>query len=61
MRLAASWLGATFSGELVKEARPPQAVTRSAAETLEVVEQMLAAIHDDGLVPVLVSTIPTAA
>lgn len=44
----------TVSAELAKQAGPPQSIDRSAAETLEVVEQMLATIHGEGLVPVLV-------
>jgi len=54
LRLGGGWMGATVSAELAKQAGPPQSLDRSAAETLEVVEQMLATIHAEGLVPVLV-------
>lgn len=54
LRLGGGWMGATVSAELAKQAGPPQSIDRSAAETLEVVEQMLATIHGEGLVPVLV-------
>lgn len=47
-------MGANVSAELAKQVGPPQAIDRSAAETLEVVEQMLATVHGEGLVPVLV-------
>lgn len=54
LRLGGGWMGANVSTELAKQAGPPQAIDRSAAETLEVVEQMLATVHGEGLVPVLV-------
>ncbi len=54
LRLGGGWMGASVSAELAKQAGPPQSIDRSAAETLEVVEQMLATIHGEGLVPVLV-------
>src|SRR5262245_38571306 len=53
-RLGGGWMGATVSAELAKQAGPPQGIARSAAETLEVVGQMLATIEHEGLVPVLV-------
>ncbi len=54
LRLAGGWMGATLSAELSKQAGPPQSIARSASEALEVVHQMLAAIHRENLVPVLV-------
>lgn len=54
VRLAGGWMGATISADLARQAPPPQSINRSAAETLEVVEQMLATVGSDGLVPVLV-------
>ena len=54
LRLGGGWMGANVSAELARQAGPPQSITRSAAETLEVVEQMLATIHAEALVPVLV-------
>jgi hypothetical protein len=54
LRLAGGWMGATVSAELTKQAGPGQSIARSAAETLEVVEQMLTTVHNEGLVPVLV-------
>ena len=54
LRLAGGWMGTTLSAELARQASPSQSIVRSAAETLEVVDQMLATIHAEGLVPVLV-------
>ena len=54
LRLGGGWMGTTVSAELARQAGPPQSIDRSAAETLEVVEQMLAIIQGEGLVPVLV-------
>jgi hypothetical protein len=54
LRLGGGWMGATVSAELAKQAGPRQSIERSAAETLEVVEQMLGTIQGEGLVPVLV-------
>lgn len=54
LRLGGGWMGATISADLSRQAGPPPSITRSAAETLEVVHQMLATIHRQGLAPVLV-------
>lgn len=54
LRLGGGWMGATISADLSKQAGPAQSIDRSASETLEVVHQMLATIHNEGLVPVLV-------
>jgi hypothetical protein len=54
LRLGGGWMGANVSAELARQAGPPQLIDRSASETLEVIEQMLATIHSEGLVPVLV-------
>jgi len=54
LRLGGGWMGANVSAELARQAGPQQSIDRSAAETLEVVEQMLTTIHGEALVPVLV-------
>lgn len=54
LRLGAGWMGASVSADLSRQAGPAQSIGRSASEMLEVVHQMLATIHNDGLTPVLV-------
>jgi len=47
-------MGASVGADLSRQAGPAQSIGRSASEMLEVVHQMLATIHNDGLIPVLV-------
>ena len=54
LRLGAGWMGASVGADLSRQAGPAQSIGRSASEMLEVVHQMLATIHNDGLIPVLV-------
>ena len=52
--LTGSWMGARLRAEVRRQALPDIQLPRTAQATLEVVHQLLSAIHADGLMPVLV-------